>query len=184
MTARQAVGSEPAYSPKTSPYRYGGAAPANHLRQFWQNLCAGVESVAFFTDQELLAADVSPALVADPQYVKAAARLEDVEWFDAGFFGYSVKEATVMDPQQRFFLECAWEALEEAGYAPDTYAGAIGVYAGSGANSYLAAYAHRLGNLEGDVLSTFLANAVDFLTTRVSYKLNLRGPSLSVQTAY
>ncbi|HET7153908.1 MAG TPA: beta-ketoacyl synthase N-terminal-like domain-containing protein, partial [Hyphomicrobiaceae bacterium] len=156
---------------------------ANHLRQFWQNLCAGVESVVFFSDQKLAAAGISPALVTDPHFVKAAARLEDVEWFDAGFFGYSVKEATVMDPQQRLFLECAWEALEEAGYAPDTYAGAIGVYAGSGANSYLAAYTHRLGNLEGDVLSTFLANAADFLTTRVSYKLNLRGPSLTVQTA-
>src|SRR6201999_861055 len=105
----------------------------------------------------------------DPNYVKAAARLEDAEWFDAPFFGYSPKEATVMDPQHRVFLECAWEALEEAGYAADQYEGSIGVYAGAAMNSYLAAYAHRLGSLEGDVLSLFLGNAVDFLSTRVSY---------------
>src|SRR5688572_2669045 len=154
---------------------------ARNLREFWRNLCDGVESVVFFSDEELRAAGVPGHLLSDPDYVKAAARLADVEWFDAPFFGYSAKEATVMDPQQRIFLECAWEALEEAGYAPDTYEGSIGVYAGSGANSYAGTYARRLGTLEGDVLATFLANAADFLTTRVSYKLNLRGPSLTVQ---
>ena len=126
---------------------------------------------------------VSEALRNDPHYVKAAARLDDVEWFDAAFFGYSRKEAALMDPQQRLFLECAWEALEEAGYPPQGCPGSVGVFAGAGANSYLAAYAHRLGTLEGDVLATFLGNAVDFLTTRVSYKLDLTGPSLSIQTA-
>jgi phthiocerol/phenolphthiocerol synthesis type-I polyketide synthase E len=156
---------------------------APHLAQFWQNLAAGVESIVFFSDQELAAAGVSAALLNDPHYVKAAARLDDVEWFDAAFFGYSPKEAAMMDPQHRIFLECAWQAMEDAGYVPHTYDGAIGVYAGAGVNSYLAAYGHRLGNLEGDVLATFLANAVDFLTTRVSYKLNLKGPSLSIQTA-
>jgi acyl transferase domain-containing protein len=156
---------------------------ATHLRQYWENLCRGVESIVFLSDQELEAAGVPRSVVNDPGYVKAAARLSDVEWFDAGFFGYSAKEATMMDPQQRLFLECAWEALEEAGYAPDACPGSVGVYAGCGANSYVTAYSHRLGNLDGDVLATFLANAPDFLTTRVSYKLNLKGPSLTVQTA-
>lgn len=156
---------------------------SNSLAQFWENLCAGRESIRFFEDHELTAAGTPPALLRDPLYVKAAARLADVEWFDADFFGYTPKEAAVMDPQHRIFLECTWEALEEAGYAPDQYDGAIGVYAGTAINSYLAAYAQRLGSLEGDVLATFLGNAADFLSTRVSYKLNLRGPSLTIQTA-
>jgi acyl transferase domain-containing protein len=156
---------------------------AGSLAQFWENLCAGRESIVFFDEPELAAAGVPAALLRDPQYVRAAARLQDVEWFDAGFFGYSPKEAAMMDPQQRVFLECAWEALEEAGYAPGSYEGSIGVYAGAAINSYMAAYAHRLGSLEGDVLATFLGNAADFLSTRVSYKLDLRGPSLNIQTA-
>jgi acyl transferase domain-containing protein len=110
---------------------------AKNVDEFWRNLRDGVESISFFSDQELAAEGVSPALLADPNYVKAGAVLEGVKLFDAGFFGYSPREAELMDPQQRLFLECAWTALEVAGYSPETYSGQIGVYAGSRVNEYL-----------------------------------------------
>ena len=87
--------------------------------EFWRNLRDGVESISFFSDQELAAEGISPALLAEPGYVKAGAVLEGVKLFDAGFFGYSPREAELIDPQQRLFLECAWTALEAAGYSPE-----------------------------------------------------------------
>src|SRR5262245_34952321 len=110
---------------------------AGSTEQFWQNLRDGVESVAFFSDEELRAAGVDPVLLADPNYVKAGTMLADIEQFDAAFFGYSPREAETLDPQQRLFLECAQTALDDAGYNPDVYLGAIGVYAGTGISSYL-----------------------------------------------
>lgn len=162
--------------------RFSGARDVN---AFWQNLCDGIEAITFFSDQELTAAGVSDEELRNPKYVKAAMVLDDVELFDAFFFGLTPREAEVMDPQQRFFLECAWEALENAGYNPESYQGAIGVYAGSSTSSYL------LNNLWGNpsVLNAFgrrqtlLFNDKDFLATRASYLMNLRGPSFSVQTA-
>ncbi|MCP4662389.1 MAG: polyketide synthase, partial [bacterium] len=119
-----------------------------------------------------------------PDYVKTAIVLDDVEWFDAQLFGFHPREAEILDPQQRIFLECAWEALEHAGYDPDSYPGAIGLFAGVGMSHYLV---NLFSNPEiartlGDV-QLMLANDKDFLPTRVSYKLNLRGPSVAVQTA-
>src|SRR5437764_13019969 len=113
--------------------RFPGAAS---LERFWENLRAGVESVSFFSDEELLAAGVDPELLRDPAYVRARAVLDGVEDFDADFFGFTPREAEVMDPQPRILLECAWEALEDAGYDPERAGGRTAIYAGSGASSY------------------------------------------------
>jgi acyl transferase domain-containing protein len=158
---------------------------ADRASTFWRNLEQGIESITFFSDQELKAAGVEPAALRAANYVKAKPVLEDIELFDASFFKISPGEATIMDPQQRLFLECAWEALEHAGYNPEAYPGPIGVYAGAGMNSYL------LNNLltNRDLILSLggiqlvAASDKDYLSTRVSYKLNLRGPSLTVQTA-
>ena len=152
---------------------------APNLEVFWRNVRDGVESISFFSDAELLEAGVAPALLQSPHYVKAGAPLADIEQFDAGFFGFNPREAAATDPQHRLFLECAWEALEYAGYDPATYAGLIGVYAGSGVNPY------ALGSMAADAtqVQTLISGDKDFLTTRVSYKLNLKGPSVAVQTA-
>jgi phthiocerol/phenolphthiocerol synthesis type-I polyketide synthase E len=158
---------------------------ASSIEQFWQNLCAGVESIRFFSDDELIRSGVDPAVLADPNYVKARGWLKDIALFDAGFFGYSPREAEITDPQQRLFLECAWEALEHAGYTPESYAGRIGVYAGANLSSYLLFnLLPHPGLIEavGD-FQVLTANDKDYLTTHVSYKLNLKGPSVSVQTA-
>jgi acyl transferase domain-containing protein len=157
---------------------------APDLDAFWRNLRDGVESITVFSDEELQAAGVSPALLALPHYVKAKAIMDDVELFDAAFFGYTPREAEIMDPQQRLFLECAVAALEHAGYDPQIYQGLIGVYAGVGISSYL------LFNLatNDDVLALagfqqlMIGNEKDHLPTRVSYKLNLTGPSVNVNT--
>lgn len=102
------------------------------LSQFWRNLCDGMESVTQFTDAQLLAAGVDAALLESPRYVKAGILLDGIDLFDAAFFGFAPKEAQVADPQKRIFLECAWEALENAGYDPDRVAGKVGVFAGAG----------------------------------------------------
>lgn len=159
----------------------GAGTPA----EFWSNLCRGVESVARFEDEELRAAGVPEALLRDPRYVRASPILSDVESFDAPFFEYSPREAALMDPQQRLLLEVAWEAFEDAGYAPDSCEEVVGVFAGGGGvvTSYLFA---QLGNpaFAGQTASLpHLGNDKDFLATRVSFKLNLTGPSITVQTA-
>ena len=187
-------------STATSPIAIIGMAGrfpgANNLEQFWQNLKDGKESITFFTDEELLESGVDPKLLQNPNYVKASPILEDVDHFDADFFGYSPKEAKLMDPQQRLLLECAWESLENAGYDPFTYPGSIGLYAGATLNTYLLnhVYPNRHKLDPNESLNTFnlssfggfqtaIANDKDYLTTRISYKLNLRGPSINVQTA-
>ncbi|MEM7530550.1 MAG: SDR family NAD(P)-dependent oxidoreductase [Chloroflexota bacterium] len=158
---------------------------AGSTEQFWQNLQEGVESISFFDNDELLAAGVDPALLADPNYVKAGTMLPGSDQFDADFFGYTPREAEIIDPQQRVFLECTQEALESAGYTPETYLGMIGLYAGVGTNNYL--LYHLLPNRELiDFIGEYqllLGNEKDYLPTRVSYKLNLTGPSVTVQTA-
>ncbi len=160
--------------------RFPGAPSVEDL---WRNLRAGVESVVFFSDQELAAAGVSSALAADPRYVRAGSVLDGIDLFDAGLFGFSPREAEVTDPQHRVFLECAWEVLERAGYDPATYPGAIGVFAGSNLSTYLLGM-HADPQVRGAVnmLQAILGNDKDSLTTTVSYKLNLRGPSVAVQT--
>ncbi len=166
---------------------------AGNVDAYWSNLRDGVESVSFFSEDELRSAQVDPALLAQPNYVRASGALTDVELFDAAFFGITPREAEITDPQHRVFLECAWEALEHAGYDPERYGGAIGVYAGAGMSLYagtnmntyfvnnLLPHGRLLGLLESQ--QVIIANSKDYLTTRVSYKLNLRGPSVNVQTA-
>src|SRR3954452_8899611 len=162
--------------------RMPGAASAD---EFWKNLCHGIESIRTFSDQELVAAGVDPSLVANPDYVKAAPILRDVEMFDAGFFGYSPKDASLMDPQQRLFLEVCWETFENAGYDPTDYPGKVGVIASAGGivSTYLIA---KMGHPDfpGQTASTtHINNERDFLSTRVSFKLNLKGPSYTLQSA-
>ena len=110
---------------------------AKNLDQFWQNLCDGVESIKFFTDEELLAKGVAAEILDDPNYVKAEAILDDIEMFDASFFDFTPREASLIDPQHRLFLEHAWKALENAGYAAGERDVRTGVYAGESINSYL-----------------------------------------------
>ncbi len=159
---------------------------APDLGVFWRNICGGVESIASFSPEELLEAGVDSALVGRPDYVPAAAILDDVECFDAAFFGYSPREAAILDPQHRLFLECAWQALEHAGYAATSYDGAISVYAGAGMNSYLLEHLYPSRAelaAASDLFQVQLGNDKDHLATKVSFKLNLKGPSLAVQTA-
>jgi phthiocerol/phenolphthiocerol synthesis type-I polyketide synthase E len=158
---------------------------ARNVEQFWQNLRDGVESITFFSDEELKSSGIDPILLNDPNYVKAGAVLEDIEWFDAHFFGYSPHEARLIDPQQRMFLECAWEALEDAGYNPETYSGLIAVFAGASPSDYLLYNIHSNPDFVRslDKLEIELGNDLNYLATRTSYKLNLRGPSFTVQTA-
>jgi acyl transferase domain-containing protein len=162
---------------------YAGRFPgAKNVDEYWANLCAGVESISFFADDELIAAGVDPAVLRDQRYVKAAPVLDDVDMFDAQLFGYAPREARATDPQQRFFLECAWAALEHAGYDSAKYGGMIGVYGGAALNSYLL-FSGLLAQFTQEYLLTLIGNDKDFLTTRVSYKLNLTGPSITIQTA-
>ena len=159
---------------------------ARNIRQFWQNLRNGTESIRILTDAELRAAGVSAEELADPDYVRSAAILDDVELFDAAFFGLSPRDAAIMDPQHRHFLECAWEALENAGHTPPGFPGSIGVFAGSGMNSYLIHNLLRNRQLvtsAGFFLLRQTGNDKDVLTTRVSYQFDLHGPSVNVQTA-
>ena len=158
---------------------------ARSVDQFWQNLRDGVESISFFSDEELEAAGVERSALSDPNYVKAGAVLDDLELFDASFFGFNPREAEIMDPQHRFFLECAWEALEAAGYDSETYPGRIGVYAGCSMSTYLLhnLYANRDLVESVGAFQTIIENDKDHLPTWLSYKLNLKGPSVNVQTA-
>lgn len=156
-----------------------------NLQAFWQHLCAGDEMITRFSDEELKAAGVPESLLHNPAYVKAGAVLENADLFAASFFGFNAREAEMMDPQQRIFLECAWEALENAAYDPERYPGEIGVFAGTSMNTYLffnlasnMDLIHQIGEYQ-----TMLGNDKDFLATRVSYKLNLKGPGVTVQTA-
>jgi acyl transferase domain-containing protein/thioesterase domain-containing protein/acyl carrier protein len=159
---------------------------ASNVRAFWDNLAHGRESVRTLADQELLQAGVSALDLRAANYVKACAALDGVDLFDARFFGFSPREARVLDPQHRHFLEVCWEALEDAGVLPERFHGSVGVFAGSGMNAYLPF--NLLTNPDliremGLFLVRHTGNDKDFLATRVSYCLNLRGPSVNVQTA-
>ncbi len=158
---------------------------AKDISAFWNNVRNGIESVTFHTDEELKAAGVAEENIQDPNYVKANAMLDNIEFFDAAFFGYTPREASMMDPQQRFFLEGAWEALENAGYDPERYDGLIGVYGGAALNTYMILNLLSNPDLIKNVgeFQTMIGNDKDFLPTRVSYKLNLKGPSVNIQTA-
>ncbi len=156
---------------------------AKDIPSFWQNLCDGVEAISKFTDEKLIEFGVSRELLSNSNYLKVGAVLEDIDLFDASFFGFNPKEAEITDPQHRLFLECAWEALENAGYDSQNCESRIGVYAGASLNNY------QSFNLNHDQIGSsnsyqkIIGIDKDFLATRVSYKLNLTGPSITVQTA-
>lgn len=159
---------------------------ASSVAELWQLLDQEREAARWLTDEELLAAGVSHSAIRDPNYVRASLILPDMESFDAEFFGFSPRDAAILDPQHRHFLECAWEALEDAGHMPDRFPGSIGVFAGCGMQAYLAY--NLLSNPEllesvGLFLLRHTGNDKDFLPTRLSYLLNLQGPSVAVQTA-
>ncbi len=163
--------------------RFPGARTAAAL---WSLLEAGKEATQWLSPDELRAAGVADADIADPNYVRASLVLPDMEMFDAEFFGFSKRDAAVLDPQHRHFLECAWEALEDAGHMPENFKGAIGVFGGCGMQAYLPY--NLMTNPElvksmGMFLLRHTGNDKDFLCSRVSYLLNLKGPSISVQTA-
>ncbi|HEY6926752.1 MAG TPA: polyketide synthase, partial [Steroidobacteraceae bacterium] len=157
---------------------------ARTLDAYWDLLRAGREAIRFMDRAELLAAGEDLHRLSDPRYVPARGVLEGVELFDAEFFGMSPREAQLTDPQQRHFLECAWEALEDAGYDPRGLTVPVGVFAGCGWNSYLLFnLASQPGLLSSEAAhQTLLGNEKDSLTTRLSYKLNLQGPSIAIQT--
>ncbi len=159
---------------------------ASDLRAFWKNLSSGVESVRYLSDDELRAAGESVTALADPAYVKACACLDGIEMFDAAFFGWSPRDAAIVDPQHRLFLECAWEAFERAGYVGEGVTGPVGVFAACGMNEYMVknvmTHPEVVTSL-GEWLVRHTGNDTNFLATRVSYELDLRGPSMNVQTA-
>jgi phthiocerol/phenolphthiocerol synthesis type-I polyketide synthase E len=157
---------------------------ARGLDEFWRNIREGVETLETFNDVDLEGADVSER--ADPNYVRKGTVLKECDQFDASFFGYSPREAQVIDPQQRIFLECAWEALEQAGYAGGAITQkAVGVFGGSSTNTYMHAQILRNPVISEAVgrYQLMISNDKDFLCSRVSYKLDLRGPSITIQTA-
>lgn len=158
---------------------------ASGVEELWRNLLEGVESVASFSEDELRAAGVPAELLGRADYVRGGAVLDGVEELDAAFFGLSPREAELMDPQHRLFLEQAWCALEDAGYDPRRFSGRIGIWGGAGAGSYLVRHlATHPGLLDGPgALQAVIGNDKDFLATRVAYKLDLRGPAVTVQTA-
>jgi acyl transferase domain-containing protein len=157
---------------------------AKNIHEFWENLKKGKESITFFSDQELEEEGIDIRRIKDPRYVKAKGVLEGIEYFDAPFFEYTAEEAEIMDPQMRIFHECIWEGLEDSGYDPDTFPGLIGLYAGASVHNEWFGYAFKLGagSQEAYFSSAQLMDK-DFVTTRISYKLNLKGPSTTIFSA-
>ena len=158
---------------------------AKGVESFWENLCQKKESIATFNDEELLQSGISQSQIQSSSYVRARGVLDHVEDFDADFFSIPFKEAQLMDPQHRHLLECCWEAMEDAGYDPERFHGKIGVFAAASRSAYFLNHLYSNSNISQSALEFLLrtGNENDYLTTRVSYKLNLKGPSLSVQTA-
>ena len=157
---------------------------APDLAAFWRLLQGGSEAISFFSAEELAAAGVDTTLLADPRFVAARGVLAGADLFDADFFGYSPREAEAMDPQQRVFLECAWEALEDAGYDPATFPGLAGIWGGVAMNSYFLNLLSQPGLIAAlGPQQISLGNDKDFLCTRAAYKLGLEGPAVTVQTA-
>ncbi|HLL48118.1 MAG TPA: type I polyketide synthase, partial [Longimicrobiaceae bacterium] len=156
---------------------------AGDIDEFWRNLRSGASSLRRLTEEELAAAGVSPREFRSPAYVPVSGVLEGAELFDAAFFGFTPREAMVMNPQQRVFLECAWEALERAGYASRAQGGRMGVFASEGENRYmLDVFSQRELARTVGMLQVVLSNTAS-VATLASYKLGLKGPSLNVQTA-
>ena len=157
---------------------------ASSVHQFWHNLRGGIESIHRFTDKELESLGIPPDVYNHPDYIKAGTVLENVDMFDAEFFRFSPREAEIRDPQHRIFLECAWEALENAGYDVESYRGQIGVFAGCSPNYYGGKTSFDFDPaLVAEAYSREIGNEKDYLCTLVSYKLGLKGPAVTIQTA-
>jgi len=160
---------------------------ANDPIQFWKNIVGGVESISRFTQDEI----EYPEEFDKPGYVPVKGLIDDIDKFDASFFGVLPKDAKIMDPQQRIFLELAWEAMERSGYTPETHTQRIGVYGGAYFDTYLLAnlctdrafLADLIPQIQVGSLQTELGNDKDYLATRVAFKMNLRGPAMTLQTA-
>jgi phthiocerol/phenolphthiocerol synthesis type-I polyketide synthase E len=157
---------------------------SRNTEEYWENLRNGKECITFSSEQELIDRGIDPRLVKNPHFVRAYGVYEGTYLFDAPFFGFTPREGELLDPQQRVFLECAWEALETAGYDPSTYSGRIGLFAGASHSRYLVQMATdpAIANSVG-MVTLIMANEKDFLATRVGYKLNLKGPCVTVQSA-
>jgi acyl transferase domain-containing protein len=163
--------------------RFPGAPDVDTL---WQRVRAGEDCLVDLDPSELIAAGLPASLVDAPDYVRRAGVMADIDQFDPAFFGIGKRDAAIMDPQHRHLLEVVWEAIESSGYVPERFDGAIGVFAGCGVNTYL--INNLLSNPQMvDQIGWFLlrhtANDKDFLSTGISYRLDLRGPSINVQTA-
>jgi acyl transferase domain-containing protein len=157
---------------------------ARSIDEFWENIKNGKESISFFSDQELEEEGIESALLKNPAYIKAKGYMHNVEFFDAGFFSYSPKEAQLMDPQMRILHECVWEGLEDSGYNPEEYKGAIGLFLGASVgHEWLAKISMHGVESPLDVFSTPQLSDKDFISSRISYKLDLKGPSSTIFTA-
>ncbi len=155
---------------------------SRNVEEFWRHLVAGDSLIANFSADELRGRGIPDAMLGDPSYIRRGNVIEDADQFDAGFFGFSRREAEILDPQQRIFLECAWEALENAGRTAEGER--VGVFAGVGMNTYVLQLLTNPGVLASvGEYQLMLASEKDYLATRVAYKLDLRGPALTVQTA-
>lgn len=191
MTRTRAVDATTAVAPGAAPQREpiaiigmkGRFPGANSLEEYWANLANGVESIAVLSEEEMRGSGVPDHIWRLPGYVNASPVLDDVDKFDAQFFGFSARDATLTDPQHRLFLETAWEALEDAGHDPETFGRPIGVFGGSELSTYLYHLHQNQDALKYvDGMQLMVTNDKDHLCTQVSYRLNLKGPSVAVQT--
>ncbi|MCP5105695.1 MAG: amino acid adenylation domain-containing protein, partial [bacterium] len=155
---------------------------AENIEQFWWNLKNGVESITFFSPRELAEVGIEPQLLQSPNYIGAKGVIEAIEYFDAPFFDYTTPEAELMDPQVRLFHEYSWAALENAGYSPEKYTGSVGLYAGFTNNFHWLTWKYRSGLRASEQFELGNLNS-NYFSTLVSYKLNLKGPSVTVNTA-
>lgn len=158
---------------------------ADDVGEFWNNLLGGLESISFYSEDELRSAGIAESSIEDPDYIRANPAIDGAELFDAGYFGVGAREAAVIDPQQRILLEVAADALGHAGYDPRRFSGPIGMFAGAAANEY---YPENVAVTPGVLEATGslvgkLSNDTDYVATSIAYRLNLRGPAVTMVTA-
>ncbi|MDQ1353898.1 MAG: phthiocerol/phenolphthiocerol synthesis type-I polyketide synthase [Acidobacteriota bacterium] len=158
---------------------------AKNIDEFWRNLENGVECIKFYTEEELREAGIAPEVLKNPYYMKAKGEVGDVDMFDASFFAINPREAEVTDPQHRMLLECAWEAMENAGYDSSKYDGLIGMYAGKSMDYYLLlnVFPRIKKEISSGSLQAAIGNDKDSLTTTIAYRMNLMGPVITIQTS-
>jgi acyl transferase domain-containing protein len=176
----------PAARPAYAIVGFAGRFPgARDVETFWANLRGGVESRTVFTDEDLLAAGIPESMLNLPKLVRSGFVLDDVEMFDAAFFGFNPREAELLDPQHRLFLECAWQAMEHAGYDADALPLPVGIFGGATFSGYLSGNILRNAEVVKNVgqRSAIFGCVPDYMVPRVAYKLNLRGPAMFVQSA-